>query len=213
MNRATDDQVPGIPYPGLGWGMNAPTNLSQLNTYIQELYTRLGNSTSAKYAQFAFPAAYACHVYEPSVRTGAELATEYQRGKWYLPSFGELVRLFHHWNISRANPRTTTKTGDNSAVPDRAYYNYDVVEGHEGVDAWNPVFAKALKRLYDAGVRDAGATGSVFVNLTASYHRSSTEGYVRGAWALYFSTGGCWINNKYDRLRVRAVTAYLFNIL
>lgn len=213
LNRATDDQVPGIPYPGLGWGMNAPTTLAQLNTYIQELYTRLGNSTSAKYAQFAFPAAYACHVYEPSVRTGAELAAEYQRGKWYLPSMGELVRLFHHWNISRANPRTTSATGDNSAVPDRAYYNYDVVEGHEGVDAWNPVFAKALKRLYDAGVRDAGATGSVFVNLTASNHRSSTEHSARGAWYLNFSTGGCWYGSKYSRHRVRSVTAYLFNLL
>jgi hypothetical protein len=193
--------------------MNAPTTLAQLNTYIQELYTRLGNSTSAKYAQFAFPAAYACHVYEPSIRTGAELAAEYQRGKWYLPSMGELVRLFHHWNISRANPRTTSATGDNSAVPDRAYYNYDVVEGHEGVDAWNPVFAKALKRLYDAGVRDAGATGSVFVNLTASGHRSSTESLVRSAWSLNFSAGNCWNFSKCIRNRVRAVTAYLFNIL
>ena len=42
---------------------------------------------------------------------------------------------------------------------------------------------------------------------TASNHRSSTENNVRNAWNLNFSTGNCWNNNKYNRNRVRAVTA------
>ena len=192
---------------------NAPASLTELAAYMRDtLYHQLGNNASELYYQFAYPAAYACHLYEPTVRTGAELDTAYQKGKWYLPSMGELTRLFHHWNISRDNPRTTSATGDNSAVPNKSHYNYDELADNGsrvGLDAWNPVFAKALKRLDDAGASSAG----IFANLTASNHRSSTEGSASYAWGLGFSAGNCWGSGKYNRIRVRAVTAFTFNIL
>lgn len=196
--------------------VNQPTTLAELARYMRKtLYTDLApaGNTSTKYYQFAYPAAYACKLYEPTHRTGATIDPQYAKGMWYLPAFGELVRMFHHFNISRDNPRDTTHTGDNSAVPNKSHYNYDVTEGQTGVDAWNPIFAKTLKRLDDAGA----LSDNVFRNLTASIYRSSTEFSANGAWGVSFSSGGVAGNYKYldgySRYRVRAVTAYLFNIL
>lgn len=42
---------------------------------------------------------------------------------------------------------------------------------------------------------------------TASNHRSSTENNATNAWNVNFSTGNLWNNNKYNRNRIRAVTA------
>lgn len=192
--------------------VNQPTTLAELARYMRKtLYTDLApaGNTSTKYYQFAYPAAYACKLYEPTHRTGATIDPQYAKGMWYLPAFGELVRMFHHFNISRDNPRDTTHTGDNSAVPNKSHYNYDVTEGQTGVDAWNPIFAKTLKRLDDAGA----LSDNVFRNLTASFYRSSTEGSAIYAWNVNFSSGNVGYNSKYNRHRVRAVTAYLFNIL
>ena len=192
--------------------VNQPTTLAELARYMRKtLYTDLApaGNTSTKYYQFAYPAAYACKLYEPTHRTGATIDPQYAKGMWYLPAFGELVRMFHHFNISRDNPRDTTHTGDNSAVPNKSHYNYDVTEGQTGVDAWNPIFAKTLKRLDDAGA----LSDNVFRNLTASGYRSSTEGSATGAWFVFFDSGTVGYSGKYNRSRVRAVTAYLFNIL
>lgn len=196
--------------PGVASVSHVPQTLAELASYMRKtLFTELApaGNTQTKYYQFAYPAAYACHLYEPSHRTGAAIDAQYAKGKWYLPALGELLRLFHHFNISRSNPRTSIATGDNTAVPDKAYANYDETEGKAGIDAWNPVFARALKRL-----NDGGAAPSVFVNLTASGHRSSTEYNATYAWNVYFSTGVLWNNYKYYRYRIRAVTAYLFNL-
>lgn len=196
--------------PGVASVSHVPQTLAELASYMRKtLFTELApaGNTQTKYYQFAYPAAYACHLYEPSHRTGAAIDAQYAKGKWYLPALGELLRLFHHFNISRSNPRTSIATGDNTAVPDKAYANYDETEGKAGIDAWNPVFARALKRL-----NDGGAAPSVFVNLTASSHRSSTEYNATDAWNVYFSAGALWNGVKYSRGRIRAVTAYLFNL-
>ena len=196
--------------PGVASVSHVPQTLAELASYMRKtLFTELApaGNTQTKYYQFAYPAAYACHLYEPSHRTGAAIDAQYAKGKWYLPALGELLRLFHHFNISRSNPRTSIATGDNTAVPDKAYANYDETEGKAGIDAWNPVFARALKRL-----NDGGAAPSVFVNLTASHHRSSTEYNATSAWYVSFSAGNLWNGSKYYRNRIRAVTAYLFNL-
>lgn len=196
--------------PGVASVSQVPQTLAELASYMRKtLFTELApaGNTQLKYYQFAYPAAYACHLYEPSHRTGAAIDAQYAKGKWYLPALGELLRLFHHFNISRNSPRTSIATGDNSAAPDKAYANYDETEGKAGIDAWNPVFARALKRL-----NDGGAAPSVFVNLTASNYRSSTESYATSAWYVSFSAGSLWYGFKYSRSRIRAVTAYLFNL-
>lgn len=198
--------------PGVASVSHVPETLAELASYMRKtLFTELAPSgnTQMKYYQFAYPAAYACHLYEPSHRTGVDIDAQYAKGMWYLPSCGELLRLFHHFNISRNNPRTSIATGDNTAVPDKAYANYDETEGKTGIDAWNPIFAKTLKRLDDAGA----LSDNVFRNLTASGYRSSTENSAIYAWYVYFSSGNVYYYNKYYRHRVRAVTAYLFNIL
>lgn len=194
---------------GKGYSINIPTTLAELAEYMYDiLLNGIGDGVSTKFYQFAYPAAYACKLYQPQPNRSSVVDEQFAKGNWYLPALGELVRLYHHFNISRQNPMTTVNTSDNTNTPNKDYYNYDVLNGKEGVDAWNPIFAKVLKRLDTAGVPAQG----VFANLTASNHRCSSENSATYSWYVYFTTSGVHGYGKYYRIRVRAVTAYVFNL-
>lgn len=52
------------------------------------------NGGLAKYRQFYYPAASLCNAYEPGVKAGEELADCFKAGRWFLPSEGELGRIY-----------------------------------------------------------------------------------------------------------------------
>ncbi len=52
------------------------------------------NGGLAKYRQFYYPAASLCNCYEPGVKQGETLADKFKAGKWFLPSEGELARIY-----------------------------------------------------------------------------------------------------------------------
>lgn len=54
------------------------------------------NGGQAKYRQFYYPAASLCNCYEPGVKAGEELADCFKAGRWFLPSEGELARIYWH---------------------------------------------------------------------------------------------------------------------
>lgn len=47
-----------------------------------------------KYRQFYYPAASLCNCYEPGVKDGEILADSLKQGRWFLPSEGELSRIY-----------------------------------------------------------------------------------------------------------------------
>lgn len=192
---------------GLGIAMDPPRNLQELADYMYDvLYKQAGGGTKAKYYQFAYPAAYACHLYQPTVNRG-EVDEQLKQGRWYLPSAGELIRLYHHYNISRNNPMTTTNTATNSNTPNKDYADYDKEQGFEGVDAWNPIFAKMYER-----IAEAGGNQGIFANLSASGHWSSSESNALLAWYVYFNSSYVNSNGKYNSFSVRPVAAYIFSL-
>lgn len=170
------------------------------------LYKKVGNGALNKYYQFAYPAAYACHLYQPTVNRG-EVDEQLKQGRWYLPSAGELIRLYHHYNISRNNPMTTTNTATNSNTPNKDYADYDKEQGFEGVDAWNPIFAKMYER-----IAEAGGNQGIFANLSASGHWSSSENGASVAWGVGFYSSGVNSSSKYNSTSVRPVAAYIFSL-
>jgi hypothetical protein len=135
------------------------------------------------------------------------LNEQYQRGNWYLPACGELMRIYHHFNISRVSPMTTQNTDQNNNTPSASCADYGQ-DTHPGIDAWNPVFAKALQRL-----NAVDAPSGVFANMSASGHWSSTEGGASVAWGVGFgnsNVGGGY--GKFTRLQVRPVVAFIFTL-
>lgn len=52
------------------------------------------NGGLAKYRQFYYPAASLCNCYEPGVKPGETLSDKFKAGKWFLPSEGELARIY-----------------------------------------------------------------------------------------------------------------------
>ena len=52
------------------------------------------NGGLAKYRQFYYPAASLCNCYEPGVKPGETLADCFKAGRWFLPSEGELARIY-----------------------------------------------------------------------------------------------------------------------
>ena len=85
-----------------------PTSLATLNSALQKLAAKGTNWDGA-----LFPAAYACHVYEPTIQKGV-LCDEYKAGNWALPTVGELARLCSYYMIG-ANSSYTSYQGDTEA--------------------------------------------------------------------------------------------------
>ena len=69
------------------------TEYQNVTTCINNLVSANGNT--AKYQQYYYPAASYCYAYEPTVlRAGEVLADKFKKHNWYLPSSGELCRMY-----------------------------------------------------------------------------------------------------------------------
>ena len=68
------------------------TEIEVLNELIEKVVRDNGNKTD--YQQFYFPAASACFAYQPEVKPTETLAECFKTGNWFLPSCGELSRLY-----------------------------------------------------------------------------------------------------------------------
>ncbi|MDE5749509.1 MAG: LamG domain-containing protein [Duncaniella sp.] len=81
-----------------GVGLEIPTDkagmseMSHLNVLMGRAVS--DNGGQGKYRQFYYPAASMCHAYEPSVKDGETLDPCFRAHNWFLPSVGELARLY-----------------------------------------------------------------------------------------------------------------------
>ena len=165
----------------------------------EELYKAMtdlasSNSGAKKYWQFFYPAAYLCRLYEPKTEIADGIHEQYKAGKWYLPSDGELARMYNFHNCSRGFKINTTPT-------------VDYANEHPANEARLPLYANMLKRIADVNV---GA--KPFVLHSSAWFWSSTEGSQSSAWSVNFSNGNTYSNGKYGSGRVRAVAAFSFKL-
>lgn len=66
--------------------------LQSLYNVINNLVEKNGNND--QYSSYYYPAASQCNCYEPVVKQGEILAERFKAGNWFLPSGGELARLY-----------------------------------------------------------------------------------------------------------------------
>ena len=70
------------------------TEQAMLTQYINNIIAN--NENLSKYQQFYYPAVSKCYAYQPTVKAGEELADKFKYHNWYLPSVGELMRMYWH---------------------------------------------------------------------------------------------------------------------
>lgn len=84
-----NDSGVNLPLPSANATQTETENLKSLIDEIVSLYG------ANKYAQYYYPAASYCHAYEPTtLREGEVLNPKFKAHNWYLPSQGELMRMY-----------------------------------------------------------------------------------------------------------------------
>ena len=141
-----------------------------------------------------YPAAYGCYLYEPSISGTATLNEQYKKGNWYLPSEGELARVYNFFGNSRGWKNNTAASID--------YAN----EQPES-EATTPIFANLLKRSKDK----SAACPVTMMSQSANYWASSESNRI-GAWGVGSYDGRAYGTNKCNSLAVRAAVAFTFNL-
>lgn len=177
-----------------------PTTLTELADQFQALVTRMtadGVSSPARYRQLYYPAAYACHLYEPATDEGDVIDDQYKKNHWMLPSEGLLSRIYNFFYNS-CN-RVTWENGGRISV------NY--ANENPQSEALLPLFANLQKRIN--AVQNAGTP---FVMPTNSSYWSCTEYNSTSAWYVSFISGYVTSHYKYNSYVVRPVAAFTFEL-
>lgn len=77
-------------------GIQTQSEIENLRECIETIIANMGET---KYQQYYYPAASYCYAYEPTnLLDGEELADRFKAHNWYLPSSGELARLYWYYN-------------------------------------------------------------------------------------------------------------------
>lgn len=193
-----------------------PADLEELGNIMETLQKANGNLDV--FRQFAFPAAYSCHLYEPAIKEGETLDPQYARNNWYLPAKGELMRQYSFYAVSRTGGVGTHPNTGQNTQPDRSVIDKMIQDAHDSAEG-NPIksvvrqsniddstyttdevaainqYFLSLKEcevpIYSLALWRAliGGKSSPFINHVATGHWSSTENSRDSAWTLYFSNG------------------------
>lgn len=90
-NTILEDSGVDLPIPA---ATDLYTEQALLTQYINDIIAN--NENLSKFQQFYYPAASRCYAYQPTVKSDEELAEKFKAHNWYLPSIGELVRMYWH---------------------------------------------------------------------------------------------------------------------
>jgi len=173
-----------------------PTTLQELSDAMAKLMKTKGDAGDTyinRWRQLYYPAAFGCHLYEPEVKKGSTLSEQYKKGCWYLPSEGELARVYNFYGNSRG--------WTNNTSPSVGYANEN-----PDSEAVTPVFANLLLRAKNAN------TSNPVAMPTDSVYWASTEGSRSNAWCVNFYDGLTGGGSKYNGNVVRPCVAFTFNL-
>ena len=174
----------------------------QTSEELADLCVALGNlGGSTRFRQFAYPAAYACALYEPktSGKPIDGLSEQYKQGKWYLQGSGDTYRLYIFFRNSRA--LTPSDTGTPTA---EFSDENNASRPSEPTDARRPCYANLQKRAKEAKINCPVS------NPTQTNRWGSTEYDSNVSWHSYFLVGGFNGTYKFSSFRVRPVVAFNF---
>lgn len=90
-NKILEDSGVSLPIPA---ATDKETEQAILAQFMSDVVAN--NGGLSKYQQFYYPAVSKCYAYQPTVKVGEKLADKFKAHNWYLPSVGELCRLYWH---------------------------------------------------------------------------------------------------------------------
>jgi len=90
-NKILEDSGVNLPVPQ---ATDSVSEAGMLTQYIEDVIAN--NDNTSKYQQYYYPAASKCYAYQPAVKSDEVLADQFKAHNWYLPSCGELVRMYWH---------------------------------------------------------------------------------------------------------------------
>ena len=85
------------------------TNSKSEATVLKELLTQINIDRGENYRQFYYPAASECYAYQPSVKKGEVLLDKFKAHHWWLPSGGELGRIYYYHSHGYDTTKEDTK--------------------------------------------------------------------------------------------------------
>ena len=176
--------------------------IPETSAELADLCVALGNvGGNNRFRQFAYPAAYACTLYEPQKdnKPISGLSEWYGQGQWYLQGSGDMYRLYIFFRNSRA--LTPSDTG----TPTAEFSDEDnALRPLEPSDARRPTYANLQKRAKDAKLNCP-------VSNPAQTNRwSATENYSYNSWHCNANDGYFTYSSKCYSMRVRPVVAFPF---
>ena len=145
-NIILSDSAINLPLPQTSDSMTCYQHLLQL---MKDVVGDNGNE--AKYSQFYYPAASLCNCYEPAIKQGEVLADKFKAGKWFLPSMGELARIYWYHSkgyeigVTDAIFAQAVNDGLMVALLDKEYYSS---AERTSADAWNINFLRGYAHPY-----------------------------------------------------------------
>lgn len=90
-NKILEDSGVNLPVP---LTTELYTEQAVLTQYINDIIA--DNENLSKFQQYYYPAASRCYAYQPVVKSDEDLADKFKIHNWYLPSIGELMRMYWH---------------------------------------------------------------------------------------------------------------------
>jgi hypothetical protein len=86
--------IPQASSDGLYSELESLTRLMEaVSTQMKDEY---GETNYAKWEQLYYPAASGCYAYEPTVKIGEKIDSKFKKHNWFLPTLGELMRMFYY---------------------------------------------------------------------------------------------------------------------
>lgn len=214
-----------------------PTTVEELANAMEVLHK--ANNSLTKYQQFLYPAAYGCYLYEPQIKEGETLDSQYARNNWYLPACGELYRQYSFFAKSRTGGMGATYQEGQGTSPARSvidnmiqdalnssesneikmnvspshveYSNYTGME-LAAINRYFHSMVEAEKPIYSMLLwRALVANGAApFVQHSAGSHWSSAEYSAGSSWLVHFYGGYSSFYIKFGANVVRPAVAYRF---
>ena len=100
-------------YLGKTW----PITLTELADSMQTIISENSAATSPnRYSEFYYPAAWSCYLYEPTAEN-VVLADCYKSSTWYLPSCGELARIYNFYRQGMTADRANFDAMSEAVTP------------------------------------------------------------------------------------------------
>ena len=186
---------------------SAETEYSNVTTCITRIQSwardTLGDPNYTKYRQWFFPAASYCYAYQPTAEKPGDtgLSDKFKAHQWYLPSTGELARLYFYNFCTHKYVTNGTSSGSFTLNSETKTVNYKKYA----------YFRKAMAAgLFDWNTATSSGTGYTLHDaFTASGYWSSTEYSTAIAWGLNFSSGYLnYVGYKCVSAYLRAVAAF-----